>query len=88
MQHNVNVEVGAMLINIAFVYSMLDSCWTARVAKIVDNDGCDEWDVNAFNKQVLSKFVSYKANATADELAKQLCATVAQAEERLHFALA
>ena len=81
----VQFTLGAMLINIAFVYNNIYACWDAHVANVVDGDGNDEWDANAFNKLVLSKFVSYNANATAQHLAQQLTTLVQHAEPGLHF---
>lgn len=83
--HYVQFELGAMLINIAFVYNSNTQEWGAHVANVVDDDGNDEWDANAFNTLVLNSFVSYNANATAQHLAQQLTTLVQHLEPGLHF---
>lgn len=79
----VTAYISAIQVEIAITFE--DGKWTAKIDKVIDNDGNNEWDANEFNNLVLSHFVYHKHNLSAEELRLQLNTTVKNIEPTLPF---
>lgn len=67
MERQAKLYLGAMELLVAFKYTHGDG-WKLSVCSVTDNDGDLDWDQDAFESMVLSKFSCFEENISTEGL--------------------